>query len=573
MNEIKVIDKKISDFQVYEHIEPNPDLWPIAQFTAKRKSFLNELVSDVVGYFNAINKDDIDQAIARTIYLEKQRVNNNPWKADPPNEIQYFRKIQNEYNENQLAADKHRANKETLLRLIKRYGQEILGHFNTKTFLATRKISDYFFYFILYPFQLRDLFRRKYLRIKNREALRINGHCEEVRTLFKDHVVVLVPTHSSNLDSILIGYTIDLSLGLPAFAYGAGLNLFDSEFFAFFMNRLGAYKVDRRKKNPIYLQVLNSYSKLSVLRGLNTIFFPGGTRSRSGEVETKVKLGLLGSLVQAQRTFIEMNNPKKIIVVPVVIGYESVLEARSLIIQHLRTVGQEKYTARVKRSGLGSYLKFFRRLMRNKTKIILTFGKPMDVLGNEIGKEGVSIDHKGKIVNLRDYFVANGILVSDNQREMIYTRELGEQIAKAYQKYNYILPAHLIAFAAFKLLCKIHPQMDEVNVVQIPEEEFVFPRKAFEMLCLQLREVLFQKAERSEMIYPDQLTGDIQEIIQKGIETLGVFHIKRALLLDEFGRLLSNDFLTLMFYANKMSNLLLDDEIDWNSIDWEADRF
>ena len=62
--------------------------------------------------------------------------------------------------------------------------------------------------------------------------------------------VIIVPTHFSNLDSILIGYAIDGIMGLPAFHYGAGLNLYDLELVAYFINRLGAYKVDRRKKKP-----------------------------------------------------------------------------------------------------------------------------------------------------------------------------------------------------------------------------------------------------------------------------------------------------------------------------------
>jgi glycerol-3-phosphate O-acyltransferase len=563
----------ITDYQKYEHIEQDPEKWPIAVFANLRKKFLGELVKDVVAYFDSIPKEDVDQAIARTIYLEKQRVKSNPWKADPPNEMQYYRKIQNEYNENQLAPDKYKANKETLLRLIKRYGQEIIGHFNTKTFYTARKLSDFMFHFFLYPFGWQSLFNRKRMRQKNMNAIKINGHCDQVRRLFKDHVIVLVPTHSSNLDSILIGYTIDLSLGLPAFAYGAGLNLFDSEFFAFFMNRLGAYKVDRRKKNLIYLQTLNSYSKLSILDGLNTIFFPGGTRSRSGEVETKVKLGLLGSLVQAQRNFLEKDSARKVIVVPVVLTYETVLEARSLIIQHLRTTGQEKYTARVKNVGLRSYFQFTKRLLKKGTSIVLTFGKPLDVFGNEINDDGQSLDHKGKVIQIKDYFLTDGKLAADNQREMIYTRELGDQIAKSYQKYNYILPAHLVAFAAFKLLCKINSNMDVYSVVQIPEEEFVFPKRAFEMLCLQIRAILFERANQNLLIYPKELDGDIDEIIRKGIETLGVFHIKRVLHIDEFGRLFSQDFLALMYYSNKLTNLELDDELNWSSIDWDTERF
>lgn len=562
-----------SRYQKFEHIEQDLNKWPISLFANTRKSFLIKLQNDVFNYFTNLPKDDLDQAIARAIYLEKQRVKSNPWKADPPNEMQYYRKIQKEYNENQLQADKHEANKETLLRLIKRYSLEIIGHFNPKTFLTARKICDFLFHLILYPFGWQSLYNLKRMNLKNMESIHINGHCEEVRALFKDHLVILVPTHSSNLDSVLIGYAVDNLLGLPAFSYGAGLNLFDSEFFAFFMNRLGAYKVDRRKKNSIYLQTLNSYSKLSVYNGVNTIFFPGGTRSRSGELESKVKLGLLGSLVQAQRILIEEQSAKKIVVVPVVLGYESVLEARSLMIQHLQITGQEKYSARVKKDGLGSYLKFVKRLLTKPTKIVLTFGMPIDVFGNRLTIEGISLDHKGIQIKQSDYFQLDGKIVVDAQREGIYTRELGEKICQVYKKYNYILPCHLVAFAAFKLLSKLNPHTDIYSLVQVPEEDFVFPRIAFEMLCLQLRTILFDLSKNQNLIYPMELEGAIEDVISKGIATLGIFHINRILLVDEFGRLLSEDFIGLAFYANKMAVLELDDTIDWSSIQWNVDRF
>lgn len=62
----------------------------------------------------------------------------------------------------------------------------------------------------------------------------LKGEVESVRKLCLDHTIILVPTHSSNLDSILVGYMVDAMAGLPAFSYGAGLNLFDSEFLHFY---------------------------------------------------------------------------------------------------------------------------------------------------------------------------------------------------------------------------------------------------------------------------------------------------------------------------------------------------
>ncbi len=67
------------------------------------------------------------------------------------------------------------------------------------------------------------------------------------------------------------------------------------------MNSLGAYKVDRRKKNVPYLETLKFYSMLAVQKGAHSIFFPGGTRSSSGMMEKHLKLGLFSSTIEAQR--------------------------------------------------------------------------------------------------------------------------------------------------------------------------------------------------------------------------------------------------------------------------------
>ena len=67
------------------------------------------------------------------------------------------------------------------------------------------------------------------------------------------------------------------------------------------MNRLGAYKVDRRKKNPVYLEALKTYSTVVLEKGCHSLFFPGGTRSRSGNLEGRLKLGLLSTAFEAQK--------------------------------------------------------------------------------------------------------------------------------------------------------------------------------------------------------------------------------------------------------------------------------
>ena len=113
------------------------------------------------------------------------------------------------------------------------------------------------------------------------------------------------------------------------------------------MNSLGAYKVDRRKKNLPYLETLRMYSNVAIQKGAHSLFFPGGTRSRSGMIEKQLKLGLLSTAIEAQRNLYLENNPgaRKIFVVPVTLNYHFVLEAPELIEDYLQVKGQDRYFA------------------------------------------------------------------------------------------------------------------------------------------------------------------------------------------------------------------------------------
>ncbi|HRG31777.1 MAG: 1-acyl-sn-glycerol-3-phosphate acyltransferase [Saprospiraceae bacterium] len=552
--------------QQYPHILKEISDWPVYKLSQKRKEFVHVVENDVLNHFDNLSKEELDQILAKTIYQEKQRIKSNPWKADPPNEMQFFRKLQKEYNDNHSEGNTYERTRESVFRLIKRYTEEISGHFNVNTFYFARKALTMFFTCMFFPIGWNIFSSQSSKKKRLTEAMILKGEVESVRKLCLDHTIILVPTHSSNLDSILVGYMVDAMAGLPAFSYGAGLNLFDSEFFAFFMNRLGAYKVDRRKKNQIYLQTLSSYSKLIAMEGVHSIFFPGGTRSRSGEVESRLKLGLLNSLLLAQRNLIQQENERKIILVPAILSYESVLEARSLIIQHLKTTGQEKFTTREPSFSLWQYITFLYRFVKKSSKVYMTLGSPMDVFGNSVNVSGDSISQTGTIINQRDYFLRNGKLVWDTQRESIYTKELSEKIIEQYKKYNYILPSHLVAFAAFRLLSKLNPGQDIYNLVQLPEEEMCFPEIGFRQLCIEIKRILNDLSEQGRLIKSEEIQVDIDLLIDKGINELGVYHSKRPLKRDEHARLVSEDYLALLFYSNKLANLEIEDLIQWENI-------
>jgi glycerol-3-phosphate O-acyltransferase len=400
----------------------------------------------------------------------------------------------------------------------------------------------------------RSLFSNQYTL---RDKINIVGEHEHLRKLAQKGTIVMVPTHFSNLDSILIGWVIH-ELGLPAFIYGAGLNLFNIKIFAYFMNSLGAYKVDRRKKNNIYLETLKAYSSQALQWGCHSLFFPGGTRSRSGRIEDKLKRGLLGTAVEAQRIFFErnvaQNEPlEKIFVVPVVINYHFVLEAPTLIREYLEKEGQERYYIESDEHATSyKILKFLIKFFTKGSDISVSFGRGMDFLGNLVDDEGNSLDKRGNPVNTLEYFMTHGKITADTQREEEYTRMLSEAILKAYYKNNHIFSSHLVAFTAFELFRKKYKKLDLFNLLRLPEEELVLSYEDFKTAFSRFREEIFTLQTQGKVKTAPHLQGDVDQVIAHGLENVGMYHDKRPLLRNKEGDITTMDMNTLFYYHNRM---------------------
>ena len=486
--------------KIRDHVIPNIEDWPIYKLSEDRTAFVEEINEFTIRRIMAKPADKVQDIIARTIYLENIRVKEEPWKVDPPNERAFWKRMRKQLSENSMITEVEeakQANQVLLEKIISRYSEEIVGTFKISTFLFARRFLTMFFHRLLNTAANRNFKRLYSTKHQVSERLKVRGEVDMVRSLMTKGTVIIVPTHFSNLDSILIGYAMDTVMGLPSFSYGAGLNLYNTGYTAYFMNRLGAYRVDRRKKNPVYLEALKGMSNLSIQRGTNSLFFPGGTRSRSGEKETKLKLGLLGTTVEAQRALCEKGKGEKIFVVPLILGYHFVLEAQYLIHQHLKREGKEHYLdASYSRRKI---LKFIWKLFSESNDIYLSVGRPMDVIGNFVDEEGKSFDQFGKLIEISDYFMSDGRINKDLQREEEYTKILASHIVDRFYKDNIVLSSHLIAFTVFNILRNQNKRLDLFGLLRLPAEDYVFELSTVEKAVDNLREVLFDMEERGEV--------------------------------------------------------------------------
>ncbi len=548
----------------YDPILPKKDEWPVVKLSKSRKEFIKKVaeasktaILDITGGNVALLREELET----TLYREKLRIKQNPWAVDPDDEEEFWRKVKSnlvQISSETLLTNTQRKKKyiEILDEITSRYAEEIASNFNHSHYKVTRRIVTYGFARLLNAARvkgIKSVFSNQYTL---QDKIQIVGETDQIRELASKGTIVMVPTHFSNLDSILIGWIISV-LGLPPFIYGAGLNLFNIGIFAYFMNALGAYKVDRRKKNLLYLETLKTYSSEAIQFGVHSLFFPGGTRSRSGMIENKLKLGLLSTAVEAQRANFETGPNdvnSKIFIVPVTINYHFVLEAPSLIKEHLSITGQERYYKESDEFSTSYKIsKFLIKFFTKGSDISVSIGRAMDVMGNYVDNEGISYDRNGREINTKDYFLSDGKVTVDFQREEEYTARLGTRIVEEFHKINRVFSSHLVAFTAFQLIKRENRKLDLFNLLRLPEEDIEIRYSEFESECLHVLNRIFELSKEEKVQTAPHLRADIDKIIAHGLDNLGMYHASRPLVKNGQGNIVTEDLNLLYYYHNRLN--------------------
>jgi glycerol-3-phosphate O-acyltransferase len=551
------VDTAIPIKKKYEPILPGTNDWPVVQLSKRRKEFIAEVIKESVQRVKGltINSHALREEIELTLYQERLRITQNRWKVDPDDEIEYWDSVKSRLVNSATDPQKGKLTEDLLKDIVTRYAHEIAGTFRPSSYRLARKFVTFGFSRLLNASRVKGLGSLWSTEYTLQDKIKITGEIEQLRNLAKIGTVVMVPTHSSNLDSILIGWVIH-NLGLPPFIYGAGLNLFNIELLAYFLKSLGAYKVDRRKKNMLYLETLKAYSSIAIRKGCHNLFFPGGTRSRSGQIEQKLKLGLLGTAMEAQRHNFEKypeGQAKKVFIVPVVLNYHFVLEAPSLINEYLQQKGQERYY--VESDEYSSSLKITKFLIKFFTKgsdISASIGRAMDLLGNYVDHQGNSYDKDGRIINTRDYFTYYGHITKDKQREEEYTRMLSQAIVREYHKINTVFSSHLVAYTAFEVLKKRYNKFDLYDLLRLPEDECTLSYDEFKENLEKIRNHIYDLNKKGQIQIDDQINTNLDGLISHGISNLGLYHAKRPLIKTKEGNISTEDLTTLFFYHNRL---------------------
>jgi glycerol-3-phosphate O-acyltransferase len=379
-----------------------------------------------------------------------------------------------------------------LRELATMYAQDIAGNFDPQVYRFSTRLIPSLVTTLLNPSSLPSLLRdpqRAFSLDALADKVVVRGNIDLLQRLAADGTLVFVPTHSSNLDSIVFGFALESS-GLPPATYGAGKNLFTNPLLSYFMHNLGAYKVDRRLRHLLYKMCLKAYSMVLIENGFHSLFFPGGTRSRSGGIEQRLKLGLMGTGIEAYtRTLID-GRERKVYFVPATINYLITLEATTLIGDYLKEAGKERYIIDDDESTRpGRVATFARKLLGLNGSVVIRFGTPLDPFGSEINDEGMSCDRRGRAVDTASYVRSlDGNVVADSKRDAQYTRELGRAIARAFKRETVAMSTNVVAAACFAYLRSQSPSSDLFTVLRMRDQ--IIPRDELAREVLRARDQL-----------------------------------------------------------------------------------
>ncbi len=485
---------------------------PMFRFDALRAGIIEEVTARIVDNHaharsDGAGQEALDHLLNDLVIHEQKRLRH----IKPPDTEEDRRHV------DEIArALQRNASEGELLGLLRRqarsYANDIAGSFSVPAYRIVTSVLPPVLSLLLTPQHLRS----GELGLGALDArVRVEGDLEQLRHLANSGTLVVVPTHLSNLDSPLVGYAL-LRAGLPPMAYGAGKNLFSSPLTAFFMARLGAYKVDRRLNFGLYKEVLKTFSQVILEEGMHSIFFPGGTRSRSGSVESRLKLGLAGTALSAYVEQLRTRGPaaRRYYFVPLTINMPLTLEAETLIEDHLREVGKNRYIIEDDEfTRLGRLATFARKLMTMDQAIELRFCPPRDPFGNAVDANGNSVDARGREIDPARYLLQNGVVSHHPRRDAEYTRELGAHIVEEFRRGTRFFSTHVVSAALFGQLEAELPDLDLYRRLRHPRSVSV-ETDALALRVGKIVEViaahpeLGQMAHRMSSMTPDELIAD-----------------------------------------------------------------
>jgi glycerol-3-phosphate O-acyltransferase len=445
------------------------------------------------------------------------------------------------------------------LALCEHYAYEIGGHFDPRVYAFASRLAPRFFSLLLSAQSLPKLLVEGFRVEELQKRLVISGEVSQLTRLAELGTVMCTPTHGSHMDSLVMAYALQLA-ELPPFIYGAGKNLFSNKLMSFFMQNLGGYKVDRLKGEALYKRTLKNYCVATLSHGLPNLFFPGGTRSRSGAIEAELKLGLLGCGLEAYIENLRASKAKpNVFFIPATVSYHLVLEAETLIEDFLKDEGKSRFIIEDDEfSRPERIVRFITALFAMDGQIHVRFGRALDPFGNQVDSEGRSLDPHGRVIDATRYaHDAHGEPALDRARDRQYTRELGAAIVSSLRANNTILPTHVTCFALMHAMVERSGERDLYRVLRSDKYKDGFSTAELVARVAELLHAVRALSAQGRLHWPSSQADDAVEVVAQAEHALSLYHVPPAV--EHRGeRLFVGDPKLVYYYHNRLTGYGLD---------------
>src|SRR5262247_2926787 len=214
---------------------------------------------------------------------------------------------------------------------------------------------------------------------------------EKVADHAKRHPIVLVPSHRSYFDFVLISLLFYANYLVPPHILARENMAFGP--FGFLWRRCGAFFVRRSMDDPLYKEVFRAYVAYLVKEGVTQEFFIEGGRSRTGKTLAP-RLGMLSWVIEA---FLDTAR-RDLFFVPIAITYERLVEEGAMV--------EELEGAQKRDESMLALVRARKYLQRRFGSVFVNFGAPIS-LADALGERRERFTHEADpaVVQERREFV------------------------------------------------------------------------------------------------------------------------------------------------------------------------
>ena len=139
-----------------------------------------------------------------------------------------------------------------------------------------------------------------------------------------------------------------------------------------------------------------------------------------------------------------------------------------------------------------------------------------------------------------------------------------------FHRENIVLSSHVVAFTAFNILKANYEKLDLYALLRLPHDDYFYNIEAFTKAVGEIQTALFELEEKDRLKLSAAIRLSPSELVEDGINNLGLFHVRKPLVFNKKGDIESDDFATLFYYNNRLENFGLNKRVRWENFKIEV---